>query len=525
MGAILLEWLGLAFRWLHVIAGICWIGNSFYFMWLDSHLTKPKSGDKDVEGELWLTHSGGFYQIERRKLQPDQIPQDLHWFKWESYMTWISGFFLLSVVYYMGGGVYLIDPAVSDISVNAAITLCISILFGSWFIYDALCHSPLAKNSKALGFIGYLALVGLAYFLSHTLSGRAAFLHVGAVMGTIMSGNVLMRIIPAQRKMIAALKQGKAHDTSHAKRAKQRSTHNNYMTLPVIFIMLSNHFPSTYGHQMNWLILAGLMLVGANVRHFFNVRNAIKAAKPTILIPAVVLFASLFYMVLPKSQEPIAVLPIGVATKVENPGSVSGQVSYRGEFKFKRPTIPSYCWIDGKEPQYDLPVAVRAGKLKNVFVWVSEGLEDFSAATPTQEILVDQRGCVYKPHVLGVQVGQAVRFLNSDTVPHNVRTVGKANPTFNELTPSKETSILKKFMRPETMINAKCDIHPWMGAYIGVIPHPFFAVTNESGEFTITGLPAGEYTLSAWHERRGKMSQKLIIKSKSQTTAKFDYSK
>jgi uncharacterized membrane protein/plastocyanin len=524
MGATLLEWIGLVFRWLHVITGICWIGNSFYFMWLDSHLSKPKNKKDNVEGELWMTHSGGFYQVEKRRLNPGEVPKQLYWFKWESYMTWISGFFLMTAVYYMGGGIYLIDPSISDISVKAAITVCVSTLFASWILYDLLCNSPLSKNPKLLAFIGYLYLVAVAYFLTHTISGRAAFLHVGAVMGTIMSGNVLMRIIPAQRKMVAATQDGKKHNVALGKRAKIRSTHNNYMTLPVIFIMLSNHFPSTYGHSMNWLVLAGMILVGANVRHFFNVRNNTHISKPAILIPAAILFATLFYLVSPKTDDSFEKVSAAAATQVKSPGNISGTISFEGSVPTAKSfAVPNDCTTTDGAPVMDRSVLVKNGKLQNVFVSITKGLEDFSAETPEEEVLVDQIGCVYEPHVVGVQVGQSVRFLNSDTVFHNVRTVAKANPVFNEITPTKNTSILKKFMRPETMVNAKCDIHPWMGAYIGVVSHPYFAVSDANGEFSIKGVPAGTYTLEAWHEVYGRLTKEIKLSANGSVSANFKF--
>lgn len=272
MEATIRELLDLVIRWVHVIAGIMWIGNSLLFNWLDRNLRPLKEPKERVEGEIWLLHSGGFYQVEKKQLAPSQMPEHLHWFKWQNAATWLSGIALLIVVYYMGGAAYMVDPSVADISAGTAITIGIGALVGSWFVYDLLWRSPIGKNTPLAFAISFVLLIAITYGLSRLLSGRAAYIHVGVMLGTLMTGNVWLHVLPSQRELVAATMAGKPQDPALAYRAKQRSIHNNYMTFPVIFIMVSNHFPSTYGSQLNWLILAILMLGSAAVRHFMNIR-------------------------------------------------------------------------------------------------------------------------------------------------------------------------------------------------------------------------------------------------------------
>ena len=281
MDALLLtygvEWLNLLVRWLHLITGIAWIGASFYFGWLDNSIRAPKPGSdlaqKGVSGELWAIHGGGFYHPQKYLVAPKELPQELHWFKWEAYSTWLSGFSMLFIVYYFNAPAMMIDQSVANISSMQAIGIGIGTLVVGWTVYDLLCRSPLGQHDLAFGVVMFLFIVGMAYALSHVLSGRAAYIHVGAMIGTMMVANVLMVIIPGQRKLVDAMKQGRAPDPIHGKRGKQRSVHNNYFTLPVLFIMISNHYAMTYSHAYNWLVLAGIMAAGVSIRHFFNLRH------------------------------------------------------------------------------------------------------------------------------------------------------------------------------------------------------------------------------------------------------------
>jgi uncharacterized membrane protein len=275
MPTLVLEWLNLVLRWIHVISGIMWIGDSFLFMWMDRSLTPPtRPRDGAVVGELWLVHSGGFYEVVKRKhLAPKEVPASLHWFMWEAYTTWISGFFLLGVVYYFGGGVYLVDRGVSSIGVGAAIALSAALLVVGYLVYDLIWSSPLGERPAPAVLVSFAILVAAIWGLTHVFSGRAAFIHVGALLGTIMAANVGHHIIPAQRRMLAATRAGEPVDVTLGERAKRRSTHNHYLTLPVLFTMLSSHFPATYGHPLAWLVLTLLVIVGAAAKYVMNYRG------------------------------------------------------------------------------------------------------------------------------------------------------------------------------------------------------------------------------------------------------------
>jgi len=257
------EWLNLILRWIHVFAGIMWVGTTYYFTWLDARLTEEEKAVANTgeTAQIWMVHSGGFYVVEKRKV-PDLVSRTLHWFRWEAGTTWLSGFALLVLVYYIGGGA-LVDRDVSDISVGAAIGIGIGVIIIGWIVYDLMMLSPLRKNEKAFAVIAYVMIVGVTYGLTRIFSGRAAYIHVGAVFGTIMAANVWMRILPAQKKMIAALNAGQKPDDALSAQAKLRSKQNTFMAVPVVFIMISNHFPSVaYGDRCNWAVLSVLILVG-----------------------------------------------------------------------------------------------------------------------------------------------------------------------------------------------------------------------------------------------------------------------
>jgi uncharacterized membrane protein len=272
-----LEWLNLIVRWLHVITGIAWIGASFYFVWLDNSIRPPAAGSelakKGVSGELWAVHGGGFYNPQKYLVAPAELPRELHWFKWEAYTTWLSGIALLTIAYYFNAQAMMIDKQVADIGSWQAVGIGIATLVVGWTVYDLLCRSPLGQRELPFGLVVFALIVGAAYGLTHVLSGRAAYIHVGALIGTIMVGNVLMLIIPGQRKMVEAMQAGGLPDPKHGQKAKQRSVHNNYFTLPVLFIMISNHYAMTYRNDHAWLVLAFIMAAGVLIRHFFNLRH------------------------------------------------------------------------------------------------------------------------------------------------------------------------------------------------------------------------------------------------------------
>ncbi|HEX4710763.1 urate hydroxylase PuuD [Phenylobacterium sp.] len=267
-------WANLGLRWLHLTAGIAWIGSSFYFMWLDSHLKAPAKRREGVAGELWSVHSGGFYHQMKFMVAPTGMPDELHWFKWEAYTTWISGFLLLALIFYVGADVNLIDAGRLALSRWQAIGIGLGTLVAGWLVYDGLCRSPLGKNLRVFGVVWFLVLTAAAWGLTRVFSDLGAVMHLGAIIGTVMVANVFLIIIPNQRRVVAQVLAGEAPDPALGKQAKQRSVHNNYMTLPVLFIMVSNHYPMIVSAPLNWLWLAGLGVTGWTIRHFFNLRNA-----------------------------------------------------------------------------------------------------------------------------------------------------------------------------------------------------------------------------------------------------------
>ncbi len=293
------EWLNLAIRWFHLTAGIAWIGSSFYFVWLDNHLVPPKTGE--ASGEVWSVHGGGFYHKQKYQVAPRQMPQDLHWFKWEAYTTWLTGFLLLVLVYWVGAASFLIDPAKAALTPLQASGIGAAALALGWLIYDGLCCSPLGQDDRMLGAAWFAVLVGTAWALCQIFSARGAYLHVGAIIGSAMVGNVFFVIIPNQRKVVAALVAGEVPDPALGKAAKSRSLHNNYMTLPVLFIMVSHHHAMTYGAQRPWLVLALLGLTGVAVRHVFNLRHRGQPLGRAIVVAAGLALASVTYVSVEKA--------------------------------------------------------------------------------------------------------------------------------------------------------------------------------------------------------------------------------
>lgn len=277
MEAYFLDYLSLLLRWLHVIAGIAWIGSSFYFIWLDDSLEAPPPGSeaarKGVAGELWAVHGGGFYNPQKYAVAPASLPPTLHWFKWEAYTTFLSGLGLLVVVYWLRAQTMMVDPGLVALASWQAVGIGAASMAVSWVVYDALCRSPLGRSDRALGAVVFALLTALAWGLTRLLGGRAAFIQVGASIGTIMAANVFFVIIPGQRRMVAAMRAGRPPDPRDGRRGKQRSVHNNYFTLPVVFMMISNHYAATYSHPEAWAVLAALGAAGVLIRHFFNRRH------------------------------------------------------------------------------------------------------------------------------------------------------------------------------------------------------------------------------------------------------------
>ncbi|QPC85539.1 cysteine desulfurase [Mesorhizobium sp. NBSH29] len=290
------DWVSFAVRWLHVVTGIAWIGSSFYFVALDLGLNRRPDLPQGAHGEEWQVHGGGFYHIQKYLVAPAAMPEHLTWFKWESYATWLTGFAMLCVVYYAGADLFLIDPNVLDISAPVAILISVASLALGWIVYDLLCKSPLGQNDTLLMLVLYAVVVFIAWGYTQLFTGRAALLHLGAFTATIMSANVFLVIIPNQKIVVADLIAGRTPDAKYGRIAKTRSLHNNYLTLPVLFLMLSNHYPLAFGTQFNWVIASLVFLIGVLIRYYFNTQHARKGNPTWTWLVAAVLFVIIMWL-------------------------------------------------------------------------------------------------------------------------------------------------------------------------------------------------------------------------------------
>jgi uncharacterized membrane protein/plastocyanin len=505
-------------------------------MWLDRTLKPNAESKRDGHvGELWMVHGGGFYHVEKLLMGPTKVPEHLHWFKWESYWTWLSGFSLLTLIFYIGDGTFLLDSSVSSITYWPALALCLFSIFGSWFFYDLLWEQKFTKTNPIAGHALTLVwFIVMDYILCHTLSGRAAYMHIGGMLGTWMTANVFMRIIPRQLLMVEASRKGEPVNQEWGKNAKNRSTHNTYFTLPVIFIMLSNHFPGTYGHESNWLILLGMSAAGAAIREYFVKRIDQPSRSKKFLVAGLAMLA--FVIVYSRgpvvessaaphveavtkkvTAEPVvktaeAKTPVTNSPTTTTTSSITGVISFTGNPPpGKKLVLPSGC--NGNGDAFSNEVIINNGKLQNVLVRISKGLEgkNYKNEIPATTVELNQKNCLYSPRVVAIHTGQKIDFINSDPVFHNIRSVTTMNKSFNLPMPKKDQRITMQFDKPEIFMHSKCSIHPWMGAAIAVIDHPFFATTNEKGEFKIDGLPAGTYTLEATHEVFGTQTKEITV--------------
>jgi len=304
MDPYITDWLNLAIRFAHVITGIAWIGASFYFVWLDNHLETPPQAkaDKGISGDLWAIHGGGFYEVAKYKLAPPQMPSMLHWFKWEAYTTWITGFFLLALMFYVGAETYLIDKNVAELTQLQAILYGLGAIVIGVGCYEVLVRTRLKNHGLILGFILLILGTLLSYGLMQVFSARGAYMHMGAIIGTIMAGNVFFGIMPSQRALVKAVEEGKTPDSKYGLNAKLRSTHNTYITLPVIFIMISNHYPMTFNHNAGWIVLMALILITAAIRQYFVLRHFGKN-QPGIIVGAIAATIVLAYLIAPAKLE------------------------------------------------------------------------------------------------------------------------------------------------------------------------------------------------------------------------------
>jgi len=344
MDSYLLDWANLLLRWLHVIVAIAWIGASFYFVWLDNHLLKPQAEDlkaKGVDGELWAVHGGGFYNPQKYMVAPANLPRELHWFYWESYWTWMSGFALFALLYLFNADTYLIDKRVHDWSAGAAVAAALGFLAGGWIIYDQICRrfgrkadGSIGNDGVVLGLVA-VAIVAAAWGASQLFAGRAAFLITGAMIATMMSANVFFWIIPGQKQVIADMRAGRPVDPVHGQRGKQRSVHNTYFTLPVLIAMLSNHYGMLYSHPQNWLVLVLLMLVGALVRTWFVKRHKGVDAWPLLVAVAMLLAGLIAWLAPQPAMVPVTAAPAlsapatpGAASTGATATAADGKVSF-----------------------------------------------------------------------------------------------------------------------------------------------------------------------------------------------------
>ena len=531
----LFDWILLLVRWLHITVAVTWIGTSIFFMWLDRSFEKnPESKNAGHVGEVWMVHGGGFYHVEKLLMGPTKVPEKLHWFKWESYWTWMSGMMLMILIFYWGDGTYLLDSMVSDITHTQGVLIGLFSLLGSWFFYDFLWEREFTKKTPIIGHVLTISwLGGMSYFLCHTLSGRAAYMHIGGMMGTWMTANVFMRIIPRQIKMVEASRKGEPVNQDWGKNAKNRSTHNTYLTLPVIFVMLSNHFPMTYGHEYNWILLLLITAAGASIREYFVVR--LKDPKRSLIFAFVGIAILTGVIVFSRADESapaetkiveekvsIEITPVSAPTPTAPPTTntpsypVTGTVSLIGPAPAnKKLSLPSGCGPKSGGDTFSNEVIVHNGKIQNALIIVKNPPAS-QDPVPTTEVTLDQHGCMYHPRVAIARVGQKVTFVNSDAIFHNVRSVTSVNQKFNMAMPHKDQRETKIFTKPELFLQAKCSVHPWMGAYLAVVDHPFAAVTNEKGEFKLPKLPAGTYTIEVWHEVFGKYEQQMTVSDKSE---------
>ncbi len=299
----MIEWMNIVVRVMHITFGIAWIGASFYFVFLENALNRTENVRDELAGNLWAIHGGGFYYLEKYKVAPKSIPKHLHWFKYEAYFTWVSGFSLLFIVYYFNAKGFLIDTNVYDMSSAAAITTGIGSFAVGWLLYDILCKTPLVKNKILFAIIGFAIATGFAWFYCHVFSARAAYIHFGAMLGSIMAANVFFVIIPSQKAMVNAAKSGKPLNPELGKHAGLRSLHNNYLTLPVLFVMVSNHFPSTFGFKYPWLILAAISLGSAGIKHWLNLREQGKLSIWVMPLSVLILLSAAYISAPPKPGE------------------------------------------------------------------------------------------------------------------------------------------------------------------------------------------------------------------------------
>lgn len=531
------EWMLIIVRWVHITVGICWIGTSIFFMWLDRSFKKIQDAPEGHLGQLWMVHGGGFYRVDKLEMGPTKVPSELHWFKWESYWTFITGITLVGMIFYTGEGTFLLDSEVSTISYHQGVAIGVFSMLGSWFFYDFLWERKICATHPKIGHLLTLIwLAGMSYFLCHTLSGRAAYIHIAGMIGVWMTANVFVRIIPRQVKMVEASKANLPVNQDWGKNAKNRSTHNTYFTLPILFLMISNHFPSTYGHEYNWLIVLLICVAGACIRQFFVARVSNPKSAKIFAFSGILMLLSIIIGTgadLSTHTSTTQNVPPHESHKVETTydsrnlttGNIKGVIHFIGTPpKGKKLSLPTACAQQFSGEVYSNEVMVKDGKLKNVLVRIIKGHEGMSFPNiPENEVEIDQIGCIYRPRVVAARVGQKVTYINSDPIFHNIRLFAKNNKKFNKSMPNKDQRITRVFKYEEEAFQTKCSVHPWMGVFISVYHHPFFDVSDEKGEFQIKNLPVGRYTLKITHEVYGDQMAEIIVKENEDLSLNFTF--
>ena len=400
MWTVLYEWGALLLRWTHIVAGIAWIGSSFYFMHLDAAIRPIGEIPKGKGGEAWEVHGGGFYQVRKYLVAPARLPEELIWHKWQAYVTWLSGFSLLVWIYYLGADLFLVNPSVMALSSGAAAAIGIGSLILGWLVYDGLVRSPLARNEMALAGVGFAYVVAMAWIYQHIYSGRGALIHTGALMGTMMVGNVFFNIMPNQRKVIADLVAGRDPNPAFGKQAKTRSTHNNYLTLPVLFLMLSTHFPLVYTSSFAFAIVGLVLIAGALVRHFYNVRHAgggdlwwTWGASAVCLALALLISAGAAPMV--REQFGLAALPEtpALAQAPQAPEKVAEIVTSRCSMCHAQEPSWSGMSVAPKGVVLDTPEAIERNRRR---VGLFAGLTDAMPPNNLTEMTADERKLIVK---------------------------------------------------------------------------------------------------------------------------------
>ncbi len=518
----LFELLSVALRWTHVFAAILWVGSTYLFNFMEKSLERDEATPPNVRGRLWMVHGGGFYFVEKQKRLEGKYGV-LHWFKYESATTWVSGALLLAVVYYRGG--LLVEPGQNH---STGVVVGLLTIFGGWVIYDLLVRSPIGRNELFVAAVGWVSFVAASWFLRAWLSPRAVFIHLGAMIGTIMAANVWMRILPTQRKMLAALLDGKEIPSNLSATGPLRSKQNSYLAIPLVLLMISNHAPMIVGSpRMHWWV-GGLFLVGFAVARVFRGPTHAGEGAPAknsdgtmvhavlalglLLVAFVIGFRAAAAVVVTAPPPP----PVKRAAmpRVASKKGVVGATTLRGSVTLTGPAPAPEAWGGAKLDECrslraaTLPlVRATGGKLADVFVYVKAGLPEGTYETPKVPVQLDQEGCEFTPRVFGLVAGQSLRVGNHDAVPHNVRA-----PEFNQAFTRGETRDVP-LENPSVMTTIQCDLHPWMRSYAGVVEHPFFAVTGEDGGFAIEKLPEGEFTIAAWHEVLGTTEAKVTVTS------------